>query len=189
MTTTAQRIADLLDRGAAAGASLVDTVARSPMLPRPGGCSCEIPPPCWMPRELRETTSCACGGGTAVIRFRVTNRSIQTTEVTIDAVGDDAAAVQITPAKLTLVPLQRGVVTVSLPVDAAGAGERELLLRIHGCVEHVLRWTVHRARRGGDSCHEIDVDDAPDYVHHWYDHFYCARPCGHSRDLAVGVRG
>jgi hypothetical protein len=50
---------------------------------------------------------------------------------------------------------------------------------IHGCVEHAVRWTVRVAGRGGDSCNELDIDDCPDYVHHWYDHFYCARPCGH----------
>lgn len=181
MTTTAHRIAETVDRGAAAGRSLLGTLGRSQLLRRPGACSCEIPPPCWMPRELRETTSHVCRGGTAVIRFRVTNRSVQPTEVTVDAVGDDAASVQVTPSKLTLAPLQRGVITASLQLPADGQeSPRELLLRVHGCLEHVMRWTVREGRWGCDSCHEIDVEDAPDYVHHWYDHFYCTRPCRHS---------
>ena len=24
---------------------------------------------------------------------------------------------------------------------------------------------------------ELTVEDCPDLVHHWYDHFYCPRPC------------
>jgi hypothetical protein len=26
-------------------------------------------------------------------------------------------------------------------------------------------------------CREVDVNDDPDYVLHWYDHFYVTRPC------------
>lgn len=180
MTTTAHRVAEVVDRGADAGRSLLRMLERSPLLPRTT-CSCEIPPPCWMPRELSETTSCVCCGGTAVVRFRITNRSAEPTEVTVDAIGDDSAAVQIAPTRLELAPFQRGIVTASLPLPAEGGrGDRELLLRVHGCLEHVMRWTVREGRWRCDSCHEVDVDDAPDYIHHWYDHFYCARPCGHA---------
>jgi hypothetical protein len=23
----------------------------------------------------------------------------------------------------------------------------------------------------------VEVEDCPDLIHHWYDHFYCDRPC------------
>jgi hypothetical protein len=25
------------------------------------------------------------------------------------------------------------------------------------------------------------VEDCPDLLHHWYDHFYCNRPCTHGK--------
>jgi hypothetical protein len=28
---------------------------------------------------------------------------------------------------------------------------------------------------------EVEIEDCPDLIHHWYDHFYCERPCP-SRD-------
>jgi len=187
--TTIRRIADLLERGISEGADAADALVRRSLAARPGTCSCEIPPPCWLPRELDDVVSVVCPGGTALLRLRVTNRSIETTSVTVDAVGDDAGSVTATPERLELEPFQRGVITLTLPVAAeAAAGERELLVRVHGCLEHVLRWSVRAASRGRSSCHEIEVEDAPDYVHHWYDHFYCARPCGHGRAI-VGTRG
>jgi hypothetical protein len=189
MTTTAQRIADLVDRGAAAGTSLLGMLDQLQIqMPRRVCCSCDIPPPCWMPRQLRDVTSCVCAGGSAVLRLRVENCSAQTSSVAVDVVGDANQSAQVTPATLTLVPFQRGTITVTVATGAGDpAGDHELLVRVHGCVEHVLRWTIRVGKRGRDSCHEIDVEDCPDYVHHWYDHFYCPRPCGHARDPGTVV--
>jgi hypothetical protein len=184
MTTAVDRIADLMERGVTAGTSMLDSFARSPLLadfesrlPRLGTCSCDIPPPCWMPREHGPVRTHVCTGGTASLRLRITNCSIEHTTVTVEAKG--SAKVKVAPASLSLDPLERGALTLSLATNATDArgSEHESLIWIHGCREHVVRWTVAVAGRGGDSCHELDIDDCPDYVHHWYDHFYCARPC------------
>ena len=56
------------------------------------------------------------------------------------------------PPALALGPLERGVIVASLAIPAkAGTGEeREALIWVHGCRDHVLRWTVKVASRGGD---------------------------------------
>ena len=51
--------------------ALQRAVPRMPMAGR--GCGCDIPPPCWMPKELGEVRSHVCAGGTATLRLRVTN--------------------------------------------------------------------------------------------------------------------
>lgn len=185
MTTTAGRIADFVERGIGAGTSMLDSLARNPMvrarIPKFGTCSCEIPAPCWMPREHGPVTTHVCAGSTATLRLRVTNCSIERSTIEVQAAGPDAAQVEIDPRTLALGPLERGVVSLSFATDAkaASGGEHEILVWIRGCVDHVVRWTVRISSRGGSCCHELDLDDCPDYVHHWYDHFYCARPCAH----------
>jgi hypothetical protein len=190
MTSTLERtfdeIADLVERGLAAGTSMLDTLARSPTVsslqaraPRLGTCSCHIPPPCWMPREHGPVISHVCCG-TATLRLRVTNCSIQETTVTVEAKGAAASRIAVSPSSLSLSPLERGVISLTLTStsDDEKGTELESIVWIHGCLEHAVRWTVKVTGRGGDACHELDIEDCPDYVHHWYDHFYCARPCG-----------
>jgi hypothetical protein len=190
MTTTVERtvdqIADLVERSLSAGTSMLDSLARNPMLsgmqtrmPRMAGCSCDIPPPCWMPREHGPVTTHVCAGGTATLRLRVTNCSIEASRIEIEATG--GADVRFDPSTLSLSPLEKGTVAVTLATraDEAARTEHEALVWIRGCVDHVVRWTVRISSRGGDTCHELEIEDCPDYVHHWYDHFYCARPCRH----------
>jgi hypothetical protein len=164
---------------------LASTLQRAiPSLPMAkGGCGCDIPPPCWMPRDLGEVRSRVCAGGTATLRLRVTNCSASPRKVGVDA-RPDSAELTIDPSSMALGPLERGVALASLAIPAkAGVGEeREALIWVRGCRDHVLRWTVRVASRAGDCGHEIDVDDCPDLVHHWYDHFYCERPCVHRAD-------
>ena len=187
MTTTVGRIADLLERGIDTGSSIIESMSRAPMvrmrMPKLGTCSCDIPPPCWLPRELGPVTTYVCAGATATLRLRITNCSIERSTVELEAVGADAAGVKIDPSSLSLAPLERRVVTLSFFVDASAASgtEHEVVVWIRGCVDHVLRWTIKTTRRGGGCCHELDVEDCPDYIHHWYDHFYCARPCHQHR--------
>ena len=73
---------------------------------------------------------------------------------------------------------ERGTVIASLAIPAkAGVGEeREGLIWVRGDRDHVLRWTVRVTSHAGNCCHEVDVADCPDLVHHWYIHFYCERP-------------
>ena len=173
MTTTVDRIGDLIDRGASTGVSLLRSIARSPMLPRLRSCSCEIPPPCWLPRDLGTVTTHVCAGGSATLRLRITNCGPTTRSIEVDAAG----GVTLSPAKATLQPFER--VDVLATVAHPGP-EQEHLVWVRGCYDHVVRWSIRVSSRGRVStCHEIDVEDCPDYVHHWYDHFYCERPCLH----------
>jgi hypothetical protein len=197
MNATVERIGELMERGVSAGTTLLDTgasllesLSSSPLVPKLNSCSCEIPPPCWMPRELRPVTSHVCAGAAASLRIRVTNCSPQTTTVSLEATGADKGKVKFSPASISLGPLERGVLTATLQTDAKAASgtELEALIWVRGCVDHVVRWTVKLSSKGGDACHELDVDDCPDYLHHWYDHFYCYRPCRDRRDPA-GTRG
>lgn len=164
---------------------LVSTLVRTmPRVPMAGsGCGCHAPPPCWMPRELGEIRSRVCAGGTATLRVRVTNCSASPRKVAVDA-RPEVTGLTIDPSSLALGPLERGVALATLAIPAkAGVGEeREALIWVRGCRDHVLRWTVRVASRAGDCGHEIDVEDCPDLVHHWYDHFSCERPCGHRAD-------
>jgi len=138
-------------------------------------CGCEIPPPCWMPRELPPVCSHVCAGATANLRLRITNGGVEARTISVEA---DVGA-SVNPASLQLGPMQRGSVTVTFTVPASACDRdcTEILIWVNGCNRFYLRWTVCVSRRGCDSCHEVEVGDCPDYIHHWYDHFYCPRPC------------
>jgi len=189
-------IADLIDQGARLSkevldALLSDTVEVARQLTAGGttlsattgrllgGCDCcDIPPPCWMPQQLGTITSHVCPGATASLRLRITNGSAVQREITVTAAGPQAAMVAIEPGSVTLAPFGEGTVTATL---AAAADQRcepqHVQLWVHGCRDHVLRWTVEVSERGCSCSHEIEIEDCPDLVHHWYDHFYCERPC------------
>jgi len=151
--------------------------------------SCEIPPPCWMPRPLGEIHSLVCPGGTAVVRIRVTNCQARASRVRA-AFAEGKFAAEVTPDELVLSPMERGwfTATVAVPADACKGEKTERLLWVRGCNAHYLRWTVEPADGVASSCHEIQVDDCPDPIHHWYDHFYCDRPC-FERTLSTNYRG
>ena len=142
------------------------------------GCGCDIPPPCWAPRPMGNVDSAVCPGATATVRIRVTNCGATTRTMTIQAVG---SGVTITPASLPLGPMERGqvIASVTLPASADLGSTREVLVWVRGCHDHFLRWTIYASPRGECGCEEVHVSDCPDYVHHWYDHFYCDHPCVH----------
>lgn len=187
MSSKTQGVADLIAEGrdlgmelaaAVAGSRLVESArAMAPRLGSSAACCCEIPPPCWLPKPLGDVTSNVCPGGKAIVRFRVTNCGIDKRTVEFEA--EPKSGVTWSPTKLSLGSMERATASASVEVPAeTGSGEeRELLLWVRGCNDHYVRWTVRAASRGGDSCHEVEVDDCPDFVHHWYDHFYCNRPC------------
>jgi hypothetical protein len=172
-----QLIADLVDRGVTLVRERTDSVTM-PRLPR-ASCGCDIPPPCWYPKAAGEVTSHVCPGGTATLRIRITNCGPSARTVQVAAQPE----MKVDPPTVTLDPMERGVVTVTLSVSSeqtAGV-EHEHLVWVHGCHDHFIRWTVGTAKRGADCCHELDVEDCPDYLHHWYDHFYCVHPCPSDR--------
>jgi hypothetical protein len=174
----AQLVVDFIDSGMRLGADAVGAVrdrTRGLELPRlpSSSCGCDIPPPCWYPKSAGDVTSHVCPGGTATLRIRVTNCGPTTRTIQVEGEQD----MKVDPTSLQLGPMARGVVTVSLGVPAEQAAGQERLVWVHGCHDHFIRWTVETAKRGSDSCHELGVEDCPDYLHHWYDHFYCAHPC------------
>lgn len=187
---TLSALGDLLKEGMRLGMDVFDTLARSqpsaalgqalrgaaPRLPLRGGCGCSIPQPCWMPKSLGEVVSHVCPGGTASLRIRVTNCSMMREEVSIKVASNE---VKVEPPVLHLHPMERetSVLSVSMPAGEQAGGEREFLVWVSGCLNHYLRWRVRPVKRGADCCHEVEVEDCQDYVHHWYDHFYCLRPC------------
>lgn len=184
----ANSLNDLFEQGMRVSLRLLDSLnqVRSSLLTsalKPGAlttarCSCRIPPPCWMPLSLGELTTFVCPGASATLRIRITNCSNAPRTYTFDA-RQTSDKIDFNPASLALGPMERGEVSLTRPVPAgAGTGHKsEALIWVRGCREHYLRWTVQVADRAGSCGHEIEVDDCPDLVHHWYDHFYCERGC------------
>jgi hypothetical protein len=146
---------------------------------RPWGCrSCEIPPPCWVPEPLGAFTSAAVAGGSGMLRLTIVNCA--TTDARTIMVTATNATVGAKPASLSLGPMEEGMVELAFPIPAGslpGQTQRTTVW-IGGCREYVLRWTVVVASTAVTSHGaKLEIDDCPDLVHHWYDHFYCARPC------------
>ncbi len=149
------------------------------------GC-CRIPPPCWLPQPIGDVTSHVCPGATAVVRVCVSNCSFAPRTITVEAPAN--SGISVTPGSLNLGPKEKGCFTISFPVDAnkSDCGEWTHYILVRGCRLHYLLWTVTVDKRGGCTCHEVDVEDCPDYIHHWYDHFYCYRPCLPAPGTRVG---
>lgn len=144
-----------------------------------GGCgSCDIPPPCWMPRPLCDVVSYGKAGNAASITFVITNNSMTTRVFSISTTTPSPGLV-FSATQLTLTPMERGSLKVAytIPASLSSGPGTEILLWIHGCRLHFLRWTIKLGPVSGDTNYEVCVNDGPEYLHHWYDHFYCPRPC------------
>ena len=143
-----------------------------------GACGCDIPPPCWMPRELCPVLSYGKPGNVASITFIITNHSMATRVIAVTTTST-LPGVTFSATHLSLGPMERGNVDVAytIPATITAAPGIEILLWIEGCRLHFLRWTVKLGPIAGDTDYEVCVTDEADYLHHWYDHFYCPRPC------------
>jgi hypothetical protein len=140
--------------------------------------ACHIPEPCWMPRSLGELRSTVCPGGTASVRVRVTNARTEPTQITVAFGSTFDASGKVTPASAVVGPMERATFDASLTLPSGcKAAEQEVLLWIRGCNAHFVRWTLEASDSSAGACHHLEVSDGPDYVHHWYDHFYCDRGC------------
>jgi hypothetical protein len=179
LADAAKVVGDLVGHGTKIGLGLLDSI-KLPLPSKSCGCNCEIPPPCWEPQPIGDVTTCACPGNKAVLRLHVTNCGSQGRTVTVDATDK---AVGVSPASVTIGPYEEELVLVSLDVSAAATeGEKHsTVVWVRGCYVHYLRWTVDVACKNASCCNDVDVSDCPDLVHHWYDHFYCDRPCPHQR--------
>jgi len=192
---TISGVASLVEQGAQLTLDLLNglTNTASASIGRPSGSAltsmlkapsrhscCKIPPPCWLPRSAGHVVSHVCAGSSASTWISVTNCGMGKRVITFDDAGK--GLVTFSPISLTLGPLESGDVkaTFTPPATASDCedGEQTVIVWVHGCKEHYFRWTLKNVRRGVTcSCHEICIEDCPDYLHHWYDHFYCARPC------------
>lgn len=152
--------------------------ARSGMASLTGSC-CDIPEPCWVPKCLGEFECALCPGSSATLRLRVTNDDLARREIHAVASGAGAKQVRFSPPSLALGPKERGVITASLAVPAeAKDGETfETIVWLRGCRDYYVRWTAKVGSGGGCCAHELAICDGPDHLRHWYDHFYCPRPC------------
>ncbi|HTR62974.1 MAG TPA: hypothetical protein VMH37_14785 [Candidatus Binataceae bacterium] len=144
------------------------------------GCGCKIPPACWEPVCAGEIVSHVCPGSNATLRIRIRNCSWHAHEYKID-VPKAKAGVTVSPVAMNLGPMEHGFVTVTMPIpaDASHSFEEDLMVWIRGCRTFYLCWDVRVASRGAECCHEIEIEDCADTIHHWYDHFYCQHPCQH----------
>ncbi|MEA2876667.1 MAG: hypothetical protein QOF14_1863 [Hyphomicrobiales bacterium] len=141
---------------------------------------CHIPEPCWMPLQHGPIHCLLEAGSHGTLDLDITNEDFQAHSYAIQATGADAGLVKINPPVLTLGPKLRGTVqaTFALP-NPATKKHYEAVIWVIGCRSHYIRWRVDVADKCCDArcCHELSIQDQPDYVMHWYDHFYCARPC------------
>jgi hypothetical protein len=152
-------------------------------LPKGSSC-CDIPEPCWMPLSLGEVKCVLRPGDTGTVCLVVSNGDFRPHAYQFAATGKSAAHVGFSTASVTLGPKERIAVTATLTVPKEGKDgedcrciDHEVLIWVRGCRNHYLRWTVDELASSKPCCHEVVVNDDPDYVLHWYDHFYVTRPC------------
>lgn len=164
--------------------SALDSV-KNMQLPKGASC-CDIPEPCWMPHNLGEICCHLSAGDVGEICFVITNEDFRPHDYTVVASGEDAGLVQVDKPQFTLGPKERRVVSARFKVpekqrpeaeSCCQCNDYEAVIWVQGCHSHYLNWNINTCEKSKKCCHEVSVDDKPDYVHHWYDHFYVMRPC------------
>jgi hypothetical protein len=195
LSASLQSLAKLIEQGTQMGVGALESlVESSPQLLEDLGklaagktrftCdSCEIPPPCWMPRPLCDVTSLGRPGDKASLCFLITNCSMATDRVVVFT-SSKISGLTFSATQLNLGPMESGEIDVSYLIPAAAVvGQKiELLMWVRGCRLYYLRWKIAVSVIGASTCYQVDVKDCPDLVHHWYDHFYCPRPCLEDRE-------
>ena len=167
-----------------AGNSALDKAGSMSVPGKGKGCGCEIPEPCWMPRSLGEIKCQFTPGDQGTLCLVVTNGDFRPHNYQFAATGKSAAHVSFSTAATNLGPKERMAVTVTFTVPKDGQRvkdcrciDHEVLIWVRGCRNHYLRWSIDEVPTCKPCCHEVKVCDDPDYVLHWYDHFYVTRPC------------
>jgi hypothetical protein len=144
---------------------------------------CHIPPACWMPLSLGEIGCHRPAGDSATICLVVTNGDFRPHTYEFAATGKSAAAVSFSATSVTLGPKERVAVSATFTLPAGTVAEdcrcvgNDVVIWVRGCRDHYLHWIVEEGATAGCCSAEIAVCDDPDYVLHWYDHFYTLRPC------------
>jgi len=156
-----------------------------------GGCSCRIPTPCWLPDDLGDCIATVEPCGSAHLTIVVRNTDGQQRQIAVSASGPGSQYVTVTPASATVPPFGSATfnVAVAVPQGAAGTYVDAQIWITKGCRAHVLNWRVDVDKCCGHEkgSHEIVVCDGADFVHHWYDHFYCPRRCPPQHDIPSGI--
>lgn len=137
---------------------------------------CDMPEACWMPKPLGEIHCWLRPGCSGEVKLNITNNDYLAHNAVASAAGQGKGHVAFTPAKVALGPKERATITAHFTAPTQH-GTYEAVLWVAVCSDHYLRWTVHVGDREGPCCYEVTVDDNPDYAVHWYDHFYCRKPC------------
>jgi hypothetical protein len=172
-------VAALLD----APTRIAATLAGAAIKRASGGC-CEVPPPCWEPRPAGTCCLDLAPGTQGIIRVHVMNCGWQPQIVVITALGKLAGFLSFVPTTITLHPQESGmmVVVVNVPATLKPGQRVSGPVIIRGCVDHFFRLdlTVSDCTTKKDC--DVVINDCQDQVHHWYDHFYCPRPCSNPRN-------
>jgi len=179
LADAAKAFGSFLEEGTKMGMGLLESI-KLPLPSKSCGCDCTIPPPCWEPQPIGDVTTRACPGNKAVLRLHIRNCGSSGRTITVEATNK---AIDASPAPVTIGPYEDATVVLSLDVLASATeGQKEKsVVWVSGCYVHYLRWTVEVTCKDASCCSDVDVEDCPDLVHHWYDHFYCDRPCPHKR--------
>jgi hypothetical protein len=148
-----------------------------------GNCTCHIPPPCWMPRNLCQVVTYGVAGDEASLTFTITNESMSARSIRIFTT---TPLTGLSPASTTinLAAMARTEVTITytIPTGTTADPGTEILLWILGCRLHFQRWIVKLGKISADTDQQVWVKDGPENLHHWYDHFYCPHPCLQQQD-------
>jgi hypothetical protein len=144
---------------------------------------CVIPPPCWEPQPAGRCTLTLAPECKGTIRVHVSNCGWDRHAVGLTAVGKIAGWMSFAPTTMVLGPMEEGTFEVGVKVpDGVEPGEKltgPLLIR--GCRDWFVRVEVRVEECAGCTSCDVSVDDCADQLHHWYDHFYCPRPCRTTR--------
>ncbi len=147
-------------------------------------CGCAIPTPCWEPKHEGTCRLTLMPGNKANIRLHILNCGWRPQVVLITGLGKLAGWMTFSPTTMSLGPQERATMNVTVQVpDGINTGERlSGPVIIRGCRDHFVRVEVTVGECGLVTCGcDIEIDDCADNVHHWYDHFYCPRPCNATR--------
>jgi hypothetical protein len=166
-------ISALLDAPARAASAFAGTLGQRAT---PG---CEIPPPCWEPRPAGTCCLMLAPGSVATVRIHVSNCGWDRHIVGITALGKIAGWMKFEPTTMILGPQERAafVVTLKVPDNIKPGLSLSGPILVRGCVDHFVRVDLTIAECAGVTCCDLAVRDCQDQIHHWYDHFYCPRPC------------
>ena len=140
---------------------------------------CEIPPPCWEPRPAGACRLVLTPDGTGLIRVLVSNCGWARQVVGITGLGKLAGWLTLQPTTLVLDAQERATFSVTVrPPKGIKPGQNLVgTILVRGCRDHAIKVEVKIRECATQTCCDVSVEDCPDHIHHWYDHFYCPRPC------------